>query len=107
MERIAVPSDVQAAEERMQRARAAVRAAAESDEPDRQKRRDLIEELRLATDDYVRTITRPIKQKLKAVVGVSGFAEWNESILTKRFPHGTIGTSRSRNAAKNRRLPSR
>jgi hypothetical protein len=49
-----LPPDVQAAKDRMDRAKAALRADVESGtETDRARRRELIDELQRATDDYM------------------------------------------------------
>jgi hypothetical protein len=54
-----LPPDVQAAEDRMEKAKAAAQADVESTGPTDPKRRiELIEELRRAMDDYLAKITR-------------------------------------------------
>jgi hypothetical protein len=54
-----LPPDVTAAKDRMERADAALRADIESDQPyNRERRIRLIDELQMASDDYVEKISR-------------------------------------------------
>jgi hypothetical protein len=54
---MALPPDVQAAKDRMEKAKAELRANIESSiENDRAKRVEVIEELQVATDDFMKKI---------------------------------------------------
>ena len=56
---MSLPPDVQAAKDRMEKAEAAARADVESDAPRNTERRiELLEELRIAMDDYIQKMSR-------------------------------------------------